>query len=102
MIRKKVCKNCRFWDRSTRARGECHRHAPIAKAGSEWMGLASIYNALYLLTWWYIREHSDDALAEQQLHGHLGGEGLNEWEADFPTTEPTQWCGDWKGKPIDP
>jgi hypothetical protein len=101
MKRKEVCVNCRFWEREEEERdlGTCHRNAPIATADSEWMGLAEITKALNLLTWWYIREHADEALAEKQLADFgITQDGLNPWPASFPQTEPTEWCGEWEAR----
>ena len=94
------CELCRFWRASYRnGEGACHRHAPTSIGDSEYY-IWKMLTAVNLLTWWYIREKSDDKIANEQLTTFgLGVDDHGNPFISWPPTDAGDWCGDFEAKP---
>jgi len=87
------CGNCRFWDSDHVIQDDtsrCRRHAPRPvhrdKSG----------DGIGLLAWWYISEHSDEEMANNECE-NLPSEGrLLDCHVDWPLTIREDWCGEWQ------
>ena len=63
------CITCKYWvplSRTSTNRGECHRRSPIPMPNAMW----AVAKATSLLAWWYMREKSDEATADEQLKSY--------------------------------
>jgi hypothetical protein len=95
---KKDCEHCRFWEcwtpKKLHKEGHCHRRAPIATYGDDY--LHDIAIASKLLLWWAVREWKGDP--DKQM-----ADLMIDCESTFhctswPTTSQDDWCGEWEVK----
>lgn len=84
----KNCGDCRFWVRRGGAWGNCHRHAPEPY-------IPGSVGEKFAQDW--------EATLGQQMDAKSRGESTDwapprGWEAVWPDTKATDFCGDWKAK----
>ena len=92
MIR--ACETCSYFEHSYGKEtedGYCRRHAP-QPVNTEF----SIAAGIALLTWWYVRDHSDEETANKELDAFSLKTDADPELSYWPLVSVDDWCGDYE------